>query len=131
MPIREVVRHSNMRGKATVQLAVAILGLLVQQFASFLGSPRRPAGHRQLSAPSCRSSRRAEPETRTPSKTSNFAAVRRVVDAVPDIPLVVRAMVGVIRMDAVCVPPGEYGLFSLYGRVGSSSATILGNSSYA
>ena len=31
MPIREVVRHSNMRGKATVELAVAILGLLVQQ----------------------------------------------------------------------------------------------------
>ena len=42
MPIREFVRHSNMWGKATIELAVTIVGLLVQkEIRVVLGIARR------------------------------------------------------------------------------------------
>jgi hypothetical protein len=39
VPVREVVWHSKVRGQATVELAVAVIGLLVEkEIASFFGS---------------------------------------------------------------------------------------------
>src|SRR5919112_5936380 len=97
-----------MRGEAPVELAVAVGGLLVDQEVRIVlgraGSIERSAVDRvdpvHQGAPRGRSL-----ETELGTEPGDFAAVGAVVDPVPDVPLVVAAVVGIVGMNLRQVPP--------------------------
>ena len=130
MPVGELRRHAEMRGEAPVELAVAVLGLLVEQevrvilgFACVIqrsavdsvdpvhqGAPRGRSLETELGA---------EPWNLAPVSACSRSGSR---------PPTGGGCRGRDRWDgpAQDPSPGEQGLLSQYGRVGSSSATIRG-----
>src|SRR5688500_1605166 len=102
MPIREAVRHSDMRSKAAVELAVAIVSFLVEkEIRIVLGIACRV---QRTAAYSVHPVDQGAPGGRTleselGAKPGNLAAVRGVVNGIPDVPLVVGAVVGIVGME--------------------------------
>ena len=109
----KAARHRQVRGQAAVELPVAVLGFLVRQEA------RRVRGQRVVvDPPGERGPRRRALEPELRAEPRHVVAVVRCSRPVPDVPLVARAVVLVVRVQAV--RPGCTGCWG--SRTGSGRA---------
>ena len=106
MPIREVVRDPEMRCQTTIELAVPIVGLLVQQeIPVVLGITRviQRATVDSVHPVDQGAPGRWRLKSELGAESRNLTPVGGVVNLVPDLPLMVRAMVGIVGMDVFAV----------------------------
>src|SRR5450830_1219942 len=97
VPVGEVGGDSQVRRETAVELAVAVLGLLVQQEDGVLLGERRAVRIADRALEGCPRRWGLEPELG--AEAWDLVAVDGVVDAVPHLPLVVRAVVDIVRVD--------------------------------